>query len=46
MIDPRISLALSPLYTSDEEIAILKKAEQGRKAGAGRGIAPPSAYMR
>ncbi len=46
MIDPRISLALSPLYTSDEEIAILKKAEQGRKVGAGRGIAPPSAYMR
>ena len=46
LIDPRISLALSPLYTSDEEIAILKKAEQARKAGAGRGIAPPSAYMR
>ena len=45
-IDPRISLALSPLYTSEEEIATLKKAEQGRKVGAGRGIAPPSAYQR
>lgn len=46
MISPSLSLAASPLYTSDEEIAILKKAEQGRKVGAGRGIAPPSAYMR
>jgi hypothetical protein len=46
LIDPRISLALSPLYTSEEEIAILKKAEQARKTGAGRGVAPPSAYMR
>jgi hypothetical protein len=42
LIDPRISLALSPLYTSEEEIATLKKAEQARKVGAGRGIAPPS----
>ncbi|UOF77710.1 hypothetical protein [Caudoviricetes sp.] len=46
LIDPRLSLALSPLYTSEEEIATLKKAEQGRKVGAGRGIAPPSAYQR
>lgn len=46
MIDPRISLALSPLYTSDEEIKILKEAEQKRKVGAGRGIAPPSDYLR
>lgn len=46
MISPSMSLAMSPLYTSEEEIATLKKAEQARKVGAGRGIAPPSDYMR
>lgn len=46
MIAPALSLAASPLYTSEEEMKILKNAEQKRKVGAGRGIAPPSDYMR
>lgn len=32
--------------TSPEELRTLREAEQARKVGAGRGIAPPSAYQR
>lgn len=34
------------LGTSPEELKTLREAEQRRKVGAGRGIAPPSAYQR
>lgn len=32
--------------TSPEDLRVLRAAEQGRKVGGGRGIAPPSAYQR
>lgn len=32
--------------TSPEEIELLRKAEQSKKVGAGRGIAPPESYKR
>ena len=32
--------------TSPEDLKILRAAEQGRKVGGGRGIAPPTAYSR
>jgi hypothetical protein len=39
-------LASQTLGTSPEDLKILRAAEQARKVGAGRGIAPPSAYKR
>ena len=32
--------------TSPEDLRVLRAAEQGRKVGGGRGIAPPAAYLR
>lgn len=58
MIAPALSLAASPLYTSEEEKDTLKAMKQKgfksfkeledykKQVGAGRGIAPPSDYMR
>lgn len=39
-------LANALFGTSPEELKTLRSAEQARKVGAGRGIAPPSAYQR
>jgi hypothetical protein len=39
-------IASQTFGTSPEDLRTLRAADQGRKVGAGRGIAPPSAYQR
>lgn len=46
MLGPLGAIASELFGISPEELETIRKAEQGRKVGAGRGIAPPSAYKR
>lgn len=39
-------IASQTFGTSPEDLRVLRAADQGRKVGAGRGIAPPAAYQR
>lgn len=43
---PYTMLANQLFGNSPEELKILRQADQARKAGAGRGVAPPSTYQR
>lgn len=45
-LHPVSAMANQFFGTSPEELETLRKAERSRKVGAGRGIAPPSAYQR
>jgi hypothetical protein len=45
-IHPVTALLNQMFGTSPQELETLRKAEQGRKVGGGRGVAPPSSYQR
>jgi hypothetical protein len=45
-LHPVTSILNQLLGTSPQELETLRKAEQGRKVGGGRGVAPPSSYQR
>ena len=45
-LHPVTALLNQMFGTSPQELETLRKAEQGRKVGGGRGVAPPSSYQR